>query len=29
MFLRSLRSPQKIIIDINMVDEPDGKAELK
>ena len=29
MFLQELRSPQKIIVDINMVDEPDSEAELK
>ena len=29
MFLQELRSPQKVIIDINMVDEPDCEAELE
>ena len=29
MFLWDLGSPEKIIIDINMVDEPDGETELK
>ena len=29
MFLWDLGSPEKIIIDINMIDEPDGETELK
>ena len=28
-YIRITQSPQKVVIDINMVDKPDGKTELK
>ena len=28
-YIRITQSPQKVVIDINMVDKPDGEAELK